>query len=486
MRIENDIDQKALAVNLDLSAYGSIAEIGAGQEVARRFFAVGASSGTIAKSMSAYDMKFSDEIYGPARRYVSQQRLRSMLKHEYSLLIERLSKERGDSTRFFAFADTVSARNYKGTNQCHGWMGIRFQPEAGGAPHDIELHVHMLDEANILQQQALGILGVSIIYGAYTFGDDLEKFVASLLDGLAPGRIEIEAIHCSGESFKGIDPRLLNLRLIQHGLSSAVLFGVKNPICHVSEDLRKRPLIVQRGSFRPVTHVNLDMLSSARQQFEAENDLDGKQPVELFEMTLKNLLSHELADDHTVLGIISSLTALGRPVLLTNYPEFYRLSTYLRKFTKAPIGIVLGTNNLFQLFNESYYEKLEGGILEAFGRLFRQDLTLYVYPTSREILANFLQLRGEEVADISLTSDSIVTANNLHVPHQLRLLFRYLLERKCIRAIESYNKEYLTNHSSRVRRWLIAGNLRWREAVPEAAANIIESLELFTKTKKDK
>ena len=485
MKIENDTDQKALAINLNQSAYGSIAEIGAGQEVARRFFSVGASSGTIAKSMSAYDMTFSDEIYGPAPRYVSRKRLRSMIEHEYGLLIQRLSQERGKETRFFAFADTVSARNYKGTNQCHGWMGIRFQKEPEGEPLDIELHVHMLDEANILQQRALGILGVNIIYGAYTYVDDLEKFVVSLLDGLEPGRIEIEAIHCSGKEFQHMDPRLLNLRLIQNGLSSAVLFGVKNPVCHASEDLRKRPLIVQRGSFRPVTHVNIDMLESARRQFESEHEFSEKRPVvEIFEMTLKNLLSHELADDHTLLGIISSLTALGRPVLLTNYPEFYRLSTYLRQFTKAPIGIVLGTNNLFQLFNESYYENLDGGILEAFGRLFRQDTALYVYPIAREILANFLQLRGQEVDSISVTDDHIVTANNLYVAHELRLLFRYLIERGYVRNVKEYDEKHMTNHSSRVRRWLRKGDPRWRDAVPQKAVEQIEALGLFLEDKK--
>jgi hypothetical protein len=467
--IEQDIDKKALSVNLDTSIYGSIAEIGAGQEVARRFFAVGGAAGTIAKSMSAYDMKFSDEIYGPAPRYVSRERLQSMLNHEYGLLIERLSAEKGAQSRFFAFADTVSARNFQGTNECHGWMGIRFQREPFGEPLDIELHVRMLDRANILQQQALGILGVNIIYGAFAFTDSLEQFVLSLLDGLEPGRIEIEGIHCRGADLEKVDIRLLNLRLIQHKLSSAVLFGVDEPVIHISDVLRKRPLVVQRGSFRPVTHVNVDMLESVRRQFISEHGLPEDQPLELFELTIKNLVSHELDDDETVLGIISMLTALGRPVLLTDYAEFYRLSTFIRQFTREPIAIVLGINNLYNLFNESYYEHLDGGILEAFGRLFHQKMCVYAYPTSREIFLRFIESRGAEVASLTIPDEPIVTSENVHVAHDLRLLFRYLRERNFLRPVTDFTVEHLKNHSSDVRSWLQADDPRWLEAVPAAA-----------------
>ena len=251
-----DPSAKALALNLDDSIYGTIAEIGAGQEVARFFFSAGASSGTIAKSMSAYDMAFSDQIYGPVNRYVSRERLVGMLEHEYSLLIERLDAPRGERSRFFSFANTVAARNFRGTNECHGWMGVRFQTEPGATPSEIILHVRMLDSANILQQEALGILGVNMIYGAYHFHDEIERLIESLVDQIGTDRIEVEVIESNGPAFADVDQRILNLALLERSFTDALLISPDGEMKLASDTLRRRPIMLLRGSFRPVTIAN--------------------------------------------------------------------------------------------------------------------------------------------------------------------------------------------------------------------------------------
>src|SRR6266702_3802132 len=220
--MEVGTDKKALQINLDVSKYGTFAEIGAGQEVARRFFRVGGAASTIAKTMSAYDMTFSDAIYGPTDRYVSRVRLRTMLDHEYDLLLERLNAKLGDERTFFVFADTVAARSFKQHNESHGWLGVRFQTQPHGEPSQIIIHVRMLDETNVDQQEALGVIGVNLIYGAFFYAEP-EKLISSLQENLAPGRIEVDIIKFSGPLFCKIDNRLMSLQLVSQGLTSAVM-----------------------------------------------------------------------------------------------------------------------------------------------------------------------------------------------------------------------------------------------------------------------
>lgn len=259
--------QKALEINLDSRKYGTFAEIGAGQEVVRWFFQAGAAAGTIAKSISAYDMVVSDAIYGRAPRYVSRERLQTMLDYEYDLLLERLSEKRGAETDFFAFANTVTARSYRGNDECHGWMGVKYQATPGSEPSQIVIHVRMLDKENPAQQEALGILGVNLLHGAlfhYEVPDDL---LSSLLDNLSTERIEVDMVKFSGPAFQGLDHRLASLKLVQLGLSDAAMFSAAGEVLQPAEVLYKKPVLVERGSFRPVTYVNLDMLACAREQF---------------------------------------------------------------------------------------------------------------------------------------------------------------------------------------------------------------------------
>src|SRR6202521_4033379 len=372
--------QKALKINLDPLFYGTFAEIGAGQEVARWFFKVGAAAGTIAKSISAYDMAVSDAIYGHSKRYVSRERLQGMLDHEHALNLERLQSTRRDSTAFFAFANTVAARNYQGTNECHGWMGVKYQAHPRDDNSQIILHVRMLDPENDLQADTLGIVGVNLLYGAFFLHHRPELILESLLDNLTTQRMEIDMIEFSGIEFRHVDNRVMSLKLVQLGLTGAAMFGPTGEVLQPSEVLRKRPILVERGSFRPVTKVNIDMIKSAYERFSSEPEVEPGQVVELMEITMRNLLATGKIDLTDFLARADVLAAAGKTVLISDYFEYYRLAAYLTRYTSQPIAVTMGVASLQDLFKEQYYAGLEGGILEAFGKLFTKDLRIYVYP----------------------------------------------------------------------------------------------------------
>ncbi len=375
--MEIGTDKKALQINLDANKYGTFAEIGAGQEVARRFFHVGAAAGTIAKTMSAYDMTFSDAIYGPTDRYVSRVRLQTMLDHEYDLLVKRLDTKLAAEKTFFVFADTVAARSFKQHNESHGWLGVRFQTEKRGDPSQIIIHVRMLDEANVDQQEALGVIGVNLLYGAFYYHQP-EKLISSLQENLSPGRIEVDMIKFSGPTFHGVDNRLMSLQLVSQGLTNAVMFKADGETVQPAEVFYKRAILVERGSFRPVTYATNDMLDGARRAFLAQSACSESDLVVLMEMTLENLLAEGELNHADFLARVDILGALGRTVLISKFGEYYRLAGYLSRYTNKMIGLVMGVPSLMEIFEEKYYLNLEGGILEALGRMFKGGLKLYV------------------------------------------------------------------------------------------------------------
>lgn len=451
---------KALRVNLDSSHYGSFAEIGAGQEVVRWFFKVGGAAGTIAKSISAYDMKVSDAIYGTCERYVHRQRLQSMLDYEYNLNIERLNKTRSAPTCFFSFADTVTAMNYKGTNKCHGWMGIKFQTEPSSEPSQIILHVRMLDKNNLSQQDALGVVGVNLIHGACFLSGEPDSLLKSLLDSLSTKRIEIDMAEFSGPAFADLDNRVVSLRLVQLGLSNAALFAPDGTVLQPSEYLYKKPVLVERGSFRPVTKVNIDMLRCTQRQFAKEIHVDEEEVVTLMEITMANLMSSGELDLDDFLARADILAAVGETVLISNYSEYHRLAAYLRWNTNEPIAICMGLALLKELFDPKYYEELEGGVLEAFGRLFRRNVTVYVYPQIN---------RGGDPFEL----------NDLQLDSCSRNLFEYLLTCEELKPVAGYNPELLDIFSRDLLAKILQGDTSWEEGVPEAVAQVIKNRKLF-------
>ena len=453
-------NRKAFQINLDRQKYGTFAEIGAGQEVARRFFHVGGAAGTIAKTMSAYDMTFSDAIYGPADRYVSRVRLNTMLDHEYDLLLERLGKKPGNERAFFVFADTVAARSFKQHNEAHGWLGVRFQPTPGAEPSQIIIHVRMLDEANVDQQEALGVIGVNLLYGAF-YHSQPERLISSLQENLTPGRIQVDLIKFSGPAYINIDNRLMSLQLVSQGLTDAVMFTADGEIVQPSEIIYKKAILIERGSFRPVTYATNDMLEGARRQFLKESGTSEKDLVVLMEMTLENLLSEGQLDHADFLARVDILGALGRTVLISKFGEYYRLAGYLSRYTSRPIGLVMGVPSLLEIFDEKYYLNLEGGILEALGRMFTSGLKLYVYPMIDE------------------KTGEIVTATQVEVAPNLRSLFQYLIDNGSIKEISDYRKEFLRIYPPAVLAKLKAGDESWEKMVPPEVAQIIKRREFF-------
>jgi hypothetical protein len=453
--------QKAQQINFDQTKYGTFAEIGAGQEVARWFFRVGGASGTIAKTISAYDMTISDAIYGKADRYVSRLRLFTMMDHEYALLTERLKEKRGDSTRFFVFANTVAAQSYTRREDWHGWMGVRFQTEPNGEPSQIIMHIRMWDKEAVQQQEALGILGVNLIYGALYYHGDVDTLISSLMDDLTIDRVEVDMLKLSGPAFTNVDNRLVTLRLVQDGFTNAAMFTADGEVVQAAEVLYKKPILVERGSFRPVTHVTLDMLNNAQAQFVQQPGVKGEEIVVLMEMTLKSLRGEDGIDHQDFLHRVDILGTLGKAVLISNYGAYFRLAGYLFRYTRKNIGIVMGVPSLREIFDEKYYADLEGGILESFGRLFKNELKLYVYPFRDP------------------SSGSIITARNLVVEPHLQHLYAYLIENNYIQPIRSYEPEYLPIFSKDVLEKIQAGDSAWENQVPAQVARAIKERKLF-------
>jgi len=462
MNAEMDVgtNKKAFQINLDQKKYGTFAEIGAGQEVARRFFHVGGAAGTVAKTMSAYDMTFSDAIYGTADRYVSRNRLQTMLDHEYKLLVERLDAKVGSERTFFVFADTVAARSFKQHNESHGWLGVRFQSETRHEPSQIIIHVRMLDESNVDQQEALGVVGVNLLYGAFYYHQP-EKLIASLQENLAEDRIQVDMIKFSGPAYENVDNRLMSLQLVSQGLTDAVMFTADGETVQAAEVFYKKAILVERGSFRPVTYATNDMLNGARGPFLRQCNYTEADLVVLMEMTLENLLSEGQLNHADFLARVDILGALGRTVLISKFGEYYRLAAYLARYTNKMIGLVMGVPTLMEIFDEKYYLNLEGGILEALGRMFKSGLKLYVYPLVDE------------------STGQLLTATNLDVAPNLRSLFRYLIDNEFIQEITEFNHEYLRIHPPDALEKIQKGDPAWEKMVPAEVVEIIKARGFF-------
>jgi hypothetical protein len=455
-----DTLQKALQINLDPRWYGTIAEIGAGQEVARWFFRAGGAAGTVAKTMSAYDMAVSDAVYGKADRYVSKGRLQAMLDHEFQLNLDRLGDQRGDDTAFFAFADTVVARSFRGGNECHGWMGVKFQSRPHDEPSQLVVHVRMLDDEAPQQQEALGIVGINLLYAAFFQHHEPDRLVESLLDRLTTGRIEIDMMEMTGIEFRAVDNRLMALKLVQVGLSGAAMFGPDRQVLQPSEVLRKKAILVERGSFRPPTVVNIDMLEAARAAFATDPAVAAREILSLTELTMANLRAGgDVVDRRDFLARADLLAACGTTVLISDFLAFHRLAAYLAWRTDGRIGMVMGVPSLLDLFDEAKYADLPGGILESFGRLFKNDLRLFVYPMLRD--------------------GQVVTVDSVQVAEELRPLFDYLNRRGSFVGLDDYEPDYLPILSRDVLKRIPTEDTSWEEMVPPEVSALIKKRGFF-------
>ena len=449
--------QKALQINLDAKKYGTFAEIGAGQEVARWFFHVGKASGTVAKTISAYDMAVSDAIYGTSDRYVSRQRLQAMLDYEFKLLLERLDKTRGDKCTFFVFADTVATRRDEGS----GWLGIKFQVHPHGDPSTIIIHVRTLDKESLRQQEALGIVGVNLIHAAFYQSTEPVKLIGSLLDELSSERVEVDMIKCSGPAFIGVDNRLLALQLVQQSLTGAAMFTADGETVIPAELLWKKPVLLERGSFRPLTNPMLDMLERAREQFVQDKSLQNDPPVVMFEMTLHQLQVGDAIDHRDFLDRVDTLGALGKPVLISNFFRYHRLVNYLARQTDKPIALPIGLLRLRDVMAEKFYTDLPGGLMESLGQLFKNGAKLYVYPS------------------LDKKTGQLTTLENMEVAPNLRHLYAHLVENKFIENITGYNADALKIYSSEILAKIHSGDESLGKLIPETIFKVIKAKKLF-------
>jgi hypothetical protein len=426
-----DTHQKALEINLDTSKYGTLAEIGAGQEIAAWLFRVGGASGTIAKTMSAYDMQFSDAIYGKSERYVSKQRLNQMLDHEYELLIERLSSKRKDTTTFFALADTISARNYVGNNVSHGWIGVRFQAEVAAEANTIILHVNLLEKSGLLQQKTVGIFGINLLYAAFNYYSDRNQLIDSLLDNLSLKQIEVDYIDVNGPVFKDEHSQEWGIELLKRNLAHVILCEPSGELTTPAEAIYKRPLVLQRGSLNRELDFHGKVLRSGIDHLKIEPNLN-KEPLGIFEMTVNHLLIDQAPDTKALCERMDKLRQLGWHVMISNYAENYHLTNYLNRYTKESIRFTLGVSSLLQVFQEKYYSDLAGGILEALGRLMASNVKMYVFPMKISDVTSYLSSAKLDFDLWEMPLSGIVSLSNIKPVGALEHLFNFLLHKNAM------------------------------------------------------
>ncbi|OED38592.1 nicotinate-nucleotide adenylyltransferase [Chromatiales bacterium (ex Bugula neritina AB1)] len=466
--MDNNVSQrtttdKALRINLDDRKYGTIAEIGAGQEVARQFFLAGAAAGTIAKTMSAYDMQFSDAIYGvqTGGRYVSRSRVEAMLDKEFGLVIDRVGNSRPANSRFFSYAATVSAKSFRRNNECHAWCGVRVQMYPGAEASEIVIHVRMRDSTAEAQQEALGIVGVNLVYGAFYYFEDPKVLLDSLTDNIGESRIEIDSVYFRGPFFEEIDDRTINLHLIRSKKTHAIMINHDGTVAVPSEMLYKKNVLTIRGSFKPVTKLNVDMIEQGNKVFNELPDVNENNTIVLAEISLNDWLGNDLnATEEDLVVRIKLLNSLGYSVMVSDYTRYFSLRAYFRQYTDRQIGIVLGMINMRQIFDEDRYDTVEGGILEAFGKLFPDNTRLYVYPEICE---------SGELSDLTM----------LDVADNLKFLYRHLLENKFICNIDTSDVDLLSIFSRDILSKLPSGGSDWEEAVPQDVAAAIVDERLF-------
>ena len=458
------LKDKALRINLNENIYGTFAEIGAGQETVRQFFRAGGASGTIAKAMSAYDKSFSDAIYGNEKnqRYVTEDRLKKMLSHEVKLIEDRLSRDEYPNKMFFSYANTVATIDFAKRFKGHGWVGIKYQIDSEQEEYnEITLHIRFKETDARLQQETLGKLGTNLIYGAYYKYNQPKKLLRYLYDHIDKDQLEIDTINFLGPDFKDVDNRLMSLQLLKNGMTDAVMFSPNGNNVLPARVLYKKNILAFRGSFRPVTKVNMDMYEKSYEMFINENKVQKEKTQVVFEITLSNLrASGGEIDEQDFMDRARLLCSLGQTVLISNFQEYYKLVEYFNLYSKNRMGLAMGINNLIDIFDEKYYRHLSGGILEAFGKLFYKDLKVYLYPMLNE-------------------NKTMTTSDDLKVHPRMKELYKYFKFNGKLVDIKNYDPEILNIFSRTVLKMISKDEEGWEEMLPEGVADIIKEQKLF-------
>jgi hypothetical protein len=456
------LKDKALRINLNENIYGTFSEIGAGQETVRHFFRAGGSSGTIAKAMSAYDKDFSDAIYGVEQdgRYVTESRLKKILTHEAGLIEKRLSRKKHPNKIFFSFANTVATIDFAKQFKGHGWVGIKYQLEPEEEYNEIILHIRFKENDVRLQQETLGILGVNLIYGAFYKYNNPKHLLRYLYDHLDKDQLEIDTINFSGPRFANVDNRLMSLQLVKNGMTDAVIFDPEGKNILPASILYKKNILAIRGSFRPVTKVNMDMYEESLKIFKTEHKVNPENTLVIFEITLSNLRSDGEIDEKDFMDRAQLLCSLGQTVMISNFQEYYKVVEYFSEYTKARMGLAMGVNNLVEIFDEKYYRHLSGGILEAFGKLFYRDMKVYLYPM--------------------IDKNGIITnSESLKVHPRMKELYKFFKFNGKVVDIENYNPKNLVIFSREVLKMIGQNKPGWEAMLPIGVATIIKKKKLF-------
>ncbi len=456
------VQRKSLRINLNENIYGTFVEIGAGQEVARHFYRVGAASGTIAKSMSAYDKSFSDSIYGKEdnSRYVTQNRLDKMLSHEMNLLEKRISRDEYPNKFFFVYANTVATIDFVKKFKGHGWMGIRFQTDPNDDYSEIKLHLRFHQNEAKLQQESLGIMGVNLIYGAFYKHNEPLKLMKYLYDHIDDQSIEIDTINFNGPLFKDVDNRLISLELVRLGMTDAVVFDETGTNVLPAQVLYKKNILTLRGSYRPITKVNEEMFKKSLKAFLEEKGVKKENTIVLLEITLSNLRSTGDIDDSDYLDRAKLLCSLGHMVMISNFSEYYKLVKYLTRYTKKQLGLTMGVTNLIEIFDEKYYDGVKGGILEAFGNIFKNNMKIYLYPV------------------LDKQKDAVIDSTNLKLEDNMKEFYKYFKVNDKIRDLE-FNKDYLNIFSKDVLKQIKNNTPGWEDKLPEGVSDLIIKKKMF-------
>jgi len=462
------IQDKTLRINLNQNIYGSFAEIGAGQETARHFFRAGGASGTIAKAMSAYDKSFSDAVYGREEdgRYVTESRMNKMLDHETNLLEERIDRSNNPEYLFFTYANTVATIDFSKRYKGHGWIGIQFQLEPNQKEYNrIVLHVRFKQIEARLQQETCGIVGVNLIYGAFYKHHEPKKLLRYLYDHIDTDTLEIDMINFSGPHFSQVDNRLMSLQLIKNDMTEAVMFGPDGNNILPAALLYKKNILALRGSFRPVTKVNIDMLEKSQELFCTIPKVAKANTEIIFEITLENLKAYGDIDEKDFLARAELIGSLGHIVMISKFKEYYKLVEYFDKYTKSRIALSMGVNSLVDIFDEKYYRQLSGGILEAFGKLFFKNVQVYLYPMKDP------------------NTGGIINSDNLIVSEQMKDLYKFFKHNNKLTDIEDYDEASLSIYSREVLQMIANDTQGWEAMLPEGIADIIKKNQLFKDTK---
>lgn len=454
---------KALRINLNENIYGTFAEIGAGQETVRHFFRAGAASGTVAKAMSAYDKVFSDAVYGvePDGRYVTENRLKKMLDYEIKLIESRLTREEHPNKLFFSYANTVATIDFSKRYKGHGWVGLRFQTEPQGKYNEIIIHIRFHQMEARSQQETLGILGVNLIYGAFYKANKPEKLLKYLYDHIDRDLIEIDMINFSGPAFKHVDNRLMSLMLIKNGMTEAVMFGADGNNLLPAEQLYKKNILTLRGSFRPVTKVNMEMYQKSLDMFLKEKKVDPSKTEVIFEITLSNLTAEGNLNEQDFMDRAKLLCSIGQKVMISNFKEYYRVVDYFSNYTRSRMGLTMGVSNLISIFDEKYYRHLRGGILEAFGKLFNHDIKIYIFPMKDP------------------NTGEIITSENLKVHPRIKELYKYFKFNGKLIDIKDYNEQHLNIFSKEILQMIDKKQSGWEDQLPTGVADTIKENKLF-------